>query len=60
MKLEEIWATYERHIVVFAHGCIFTLVVGPGTVGLDKAISSVMIEAVHFAQGRRLVGHLRK
>ena len=51
------WVTYEGHTVVFAHGGILALVVSPVTVRLDKTISSAMIEAVLFAQWRRLVGH---
>jgi len=54
---EENWATYKRHIVVFAHGGVLAIVIGPVTVSLDKTISCAMIEAVLFAQWRRLVGH---
>jgi len=47
---EQYWVTYKRHIVVFAHGGILAIVMGPVTVSLDKTISSAMIEAILFAQ----------
>ena len=49
-KSEENRVTYQRHIVVFAHGGVFALVMRPVTVSLDKPISSIMIETVLFAQ----------
>lgn len=53
----ENWVTYKRHIVVLAHGGILAIVMDPVTVGLDKTIGSAMIEAILFAQWRRLAGH---
>ena len=59
-KLKENWFTYKRDIVVFAHGSILALVMGTVTISLDKPISNVMIEAILFAQRRRLAGHRRE